>query len=67
MSDKYLIAEQVIDVIKDLAQSQGFYERVYNNILDLQANKPEDFETLKTGLELMKFKDPVDVVIAFES
>ena len=58
---------QVIDVIRDLAHSQGFYSRMYERILYLHENEPESFETFKNEVEAQNFKDPVDVVLFFES
>lgn len=58
---------QVIDVIRDLSHSQGFYQRMYERIMYLQAREPESFETFKNEVEAQNFKDPVDVVLYFES
>ena len=58
---------QVIEVIQQLAHSQGFYQRMYERIMYLQANEPESFETFKKEVEAQNFKDPVDVVMYFES
>lgn len=58
---------QVIEVIQNLAHSQGFYSRMYERILYLKENEPESFETFKNEVEAQNFKDPVDVVLYFES
>ena len=58
---------QVIEVIQQLAHSQGFYQRMYERIMYLQASEPESFETFKKEVEAQNFKDPVDVVMYFES
>lgn len=58
---------QVIDVIRDLSHSQGFYSRMYERILYLKENEPESFETFKNEVEAQNFKEPVDVVLYFES
>ena len=58
---------QVIEVIQQLAHSQGFYQRMYERIMYLQAREPESFETFKKEVEAQNFKDPVDVVMYFES
>ena len=34
MKSNYLTGDQVIDVIKDLAEQQGFYSRLLNTIED---------------------------------
>ena len=57
---------QVIDVIRDLAHSQGFYSRMYQRILELKRTDPECFENFKNEVEAQNFKDPIDVVMFFE-
>lgn len=58
--------EQCIEVIKDLSQSQGFYARLYANILDTRENYPEAWEDFKQVMESQNFKDPLDIVMFFE-
>lgn len=67
MSDKYLTAEQVIEIIKELAKSQGRYQRIYETLLELERTEPESYESIKTGFELQKFSDTLDVVMFFEA
>lgn len=57
---------QVIDVIRELSHSQGFYSRIYRNILLMQENDPDSFEVFREMVESKNFKEPVDVVIFFE-
>lgn len=59
--------DEILNVIKSLANSQGFYSRLYKNILDLEENDPYSFSNLKESMENKNFKDPVDVVLYFES
>ena len=61
--DGYLNVLQVLDIIRDLSHSQGFYKRLYDNIMDLQ---PEAFKDFKEVIEAQNFKDSVDVVMFFE-
>ena len=65
--DGYMNVIQVIDVIRELSHSQGFYSRMYERILELHRNDPECFEDFKREVEAQNFKDPVDVVLYFES
>lgn len=58
---------QVIDVIRNLSHSQGFYERLYNEILEMKRDDPDGFERFKTVMEAQEFKDDVDVVLYFET
>jgi hypothetical protein len=58
---------QVLEVIKDLAKSQGFYSRLYERIEEMQKYDPFNFQTFKSIMEQQNFKDPVDIVLFFES
>ena len=65
--DGFMNIAQVIDVIRELSHSQGFYSRLYNNILEVHKNQPEVFENFKTVMEAQNFKDPLDVVMFYET
>lgn len=58
--------EEVVDVIEMLADSQGFYGRLLEEILYIEENKPEQYEVFKGFIEKQEFKNPVDVVMFFE-
>lgn len=58
--------EEVVDVIEMLADSQGFYGRLLDEILYIEENKPKQYEVFKQIIEKQEFKDPVDVVLFFE-
>lgn len=58
---------QVIEVIKSLSHSQGFYSRLYARIVNCKEHDPELFEDFTEVIEAQKFKDAVDVVLFFES
>ena len=51
--------EEIIDTILSLSKSQGFYQRIYDQIID-------DEETLEY-LERQKFKDVIDLIMFLES
>ena len=65
-TDGFMNAVQVIEVIKDLSKSQGFYSRLYQNILELKENDEEAFNEWCKETERMNFKEPIDVVLYFE-
>lgn len=56
----------VIKVVEALSNSQGFYGRLLKDIVNLQENEPEKFEEFKELIEMVKLKDPVEVVMFFE-
>lgn len=58
--------EEVIDVVRSLAQSQGSYSRLLEQILYFQEYEPDTFDEFKRVVEEQHFKDPVDVVSFFE-
>lgn len=64
-TDGYSV-EEVIDVVRSLAHSQGFYGRLLEQILYLQEYELDTFDEFKRIVEEQHFKDPVDVVLFFE-
>ena len=64
--DKYIVMDydDFLDVVRELAKSQGFYSRTLKNIENLQGEELDDF---KEHIEEQKFKDSLDVVMYFES
>ena len=58
--------EEVVDVIEMLAESQGFYGRLLEEILYIEENDPLKYEIFKNVIERQELKSPVDVVMFFE-
>ena len=58
--------DEIIGVIASLASSQGFYGRLYNDILDLKKNDKKGYNKLKRTMEAQNFHDAVDVVMWIE-
>ena len=54
-------ANEILETIKMLAKSQGFYGRLLNAI-----ETSEEGEDILAGLESLNFKDSVDLVMFFE-
>lgn len=54
---------EIIECIKKLAASQGFYGRLLQAISDMDN---DDRETLFTRLEAQGFADPVDLIMYLE-
>ena len=50
--------EEILNTIKSLASSQGFYSRLYN---ELESN-----ENCLNFLEEQNFKDPIDLILFLE-
>ena len=63
---KGLNIEEVVEVVEMLSYSQGFYERLLEEILYIEENEPKKYEVFKNIIEKQGLKDPVDVVLFFE-
>ena len=63
---KAMNIEEVVDIIEMLADSQGFYGRLLEEILYIEENDPLKYEIFKTVIEKQELETPVDVVMFFE-
>lgn len=59
--------EQILAAIRSLAESQGYYGRLYNELQEMQTNDPDQWEEVKNTLEAQNFKDSLDMVMYFET
>ncbi len=55
---------QIMNTIGTLANSQGFYSRIYNYLLSLNE---DDLNEVLDELEAQNFADAVDMVLYFET
>lgn len=55
--------KEILSTIKMLASSQGFYSRLYANIMNLKSNERGKILQL---LENKKFNDSVDLIMYLE-
>lgn len=55
---------QIMNTIGTLANSQGFYSRIYNYLLSLDE---DDLNEVLDELEAQNFADAVDMVLYFET
>lgn len=58
--------EKIMESIKQLSASQGFYGRLYNTIITAQKNDIETYNNIKNELEKQQFKDTLDLIFYFE-
>lgn len=58
--------DQILGAIKMLAQSQGFYGRLYRDLMTIRDNNQEQYGAIVTELEAQKFGDSLDMVFYFE-
>ena len=59
--------EQIMAAIRSLAESQGFYGRLYSNMQAMQANNPDQWAEIVETLEAQNFKDTLDMIMFFET
>lgn len=59
--------EEIMAAIRSLAESQGYYGRLYNELWEMQTNDPEKWEEVKNKLEAQHFNDSLDMVMYFET
>lgn len=57
---------EILDVIRMLACSQGFYGRMYNSIMELKAYDPIGYDELVEEWESKNFSDAVDFIMFME-
>lgn len=55
--------QAILQVIQDLAKSQGYYGRLLEAI---QEADEDEIQELKESLEAMEFKDPIDFILWVE-
>ena len=55
--------EEIMETIKSLASSQGFYGRLYRKLMELDEEK---YNEVMTELESKNFKDGVDLIMYIE-
>ena len=58
--------KQILNEIKQLAMSQGFYGRLFSNLMQIKEYEPERWGEIVDTLEGQHFADPVDMVLFFE-
>lgn len=63
---KYLDYEDFKEFVKSLSCSQGFYSRLYRDLLELEENDIESLQALKEEIEKQHFTDTLDFVYWLE-
>ena len=56
----------VINILSELSQSQGFYGRLLRDIYETMEYEPEYFDMFVEEIENANFRSPLDVVMYFE-
>ena len=58
--------KEILNTIKDLARSQGYYGRLYNDLRELQEEDPDEYEKLTEEWEAEEFETTLDLVLYLE-
>ena len=56
----------VLNVLSELSQSQGFYGRLLRDIYELMEYEPERFDMFVEEIENANFRNSLDVIMYFE-
>jgi len=59
--------DAILDEIRSLACSQGFYGRLYRSLMEICHNSPDDWDCVVAELEAQHFGDTLDLVLYFET
>lgn len=57
---------KILDTVKILRHSQGFYSRLYDDYMEIINNDKERFAFYLNNEKLPKFKDTLDVIMYLE-
>ena len=57
---------EIMNTIRQLACSQGFYSRLYSRLADAEANNFDAYDAFMGELEAQNFGDAVDLVLYLE-
>ena len=66
MAREFLIMEDILRLISDLAKSQGFYGRLLRDIIELRDNDPEVYVNLVDEWESQHFRTDLDFILYIE-
>lgn len=58
---------QILAAIKSLSHSQGYYGRLFQNLMDIKSNDPDKYDEIASSLEDQKFGGILDMVLYFET
>lgn len=56
----------ILNAIRELANSQGFYGRLFRDLTELKENDLEQYNSIKEELESQNFHDTLDLIMYLE-
>lgn len=57
----------ILNAIRELASSQGFYGRLFRDLTELKENDLEQYNIIKEEFESQNFHDTLDLIMYLES
>lgn len=58
--------EQILSTILTLSESQGYYGRLYHQLMGWKKHQPEEYESFMDALVSQEFSSPLGLVQYFE-
>lgn len=58
--------DEILNLFRNLAMSQGFYGRLLANIEELKKNDKESYENFVSMMESKNFQNPLDMILFVE-
>lgn len=58
--------DEILNLFRNLAMSQGFYGRLLANIEELKKNDEESYDNFVSMMENKNFQNPLDVILFVE-
>lgn len=59
--------EDILNVFREFAMSQGFYGRLLRDLAELEEYEPDAYEEFMQNLEAQDFRTPLDVILYIET
>ena len=59
--------DDILNVFREFAQSQGFYGRLLRDLAELEEYEPDAYEEFMQNLKAQDFRTPLDVILYIET
>lgn len=59
--------KEIIKFINEMSHHQGFYGRLYRQLIDIKENDKDTYDEIVEELEAQNFTDTLDIVMYLES
>ena len=57
---------EIMNFINEMSKQQGFYGRLYRQLIDIKENDKDTYSEIVEQLEAQNFTDTLDIVMYFE-